>query len=114
MVHKTSHHASTGDLDMIERLNSGAAHLIAIRIIGRVDARDLQSIIDVIEKTKQQQSRISFYVELDQMRWMTATALLRDIGYGLTQLSELSRYYRAAVVSDKRWAKRLVRFEDRL
>ncbi|APX93881.1 STAS/SEC14 domain-containing protein [Halomonas sp. 1513] len=99
---------------MIELLPSGAAHLVAMRVSGRVDGNDLQVIIDAIEETKRQQPRISFYVELDQMRWMTATALLRDIGYGLTQLSELSHYYRAAVVSDKRWVRRLVRLEDRL
>nr|WP_163502475.1 STAS/SEC14 domain-containing protein [Halomonas socia] len=99
---------------MIELLPSGAAHLVAMRISGRIDGRDLQCIIDAIEETKRQHPRVSFYVELDQLRWMTATALLRDVGYGLTQLSELSHYYRAAVVSDKRWVKRLVRLEDRL
>ncbi|SDL43170.1 SpoIIAA-like [Franzmannia pantelleriensis] len=99
---------------MIELLPSGAAHLVAMRVSGRVDGNDLQTIIDAIEAAKHQHPRISFYVELDQMRWMTATALLRDVGYGLTQLSELSHYYRAAVVSDKRWVRRLVRLEDRL
>ena len=99
---------------MIELLPSGAAHLVAMRISGRIDGRDLKCIIDAIEETKRQHPRVSFYVELDQLRWMTATALLRDVGYGLTQLSELSHYYRAAVVSDKRWVKRLVRLEDRL
>lgn len=99
---------------MIEWIPPGATHVVAFRANGKVDAKDLQTIIDAIEATKRDHPRISLYAEFDDMRWITGTALLRDIGYGLTQIGELSRYYRAAVVSDKRWITRIARLEGRL
>ncbi|WP_136247526.1 STAS/SEC14 domain-containing protein [Halomonas borealis] len=99
---------------MLELLPSEADHLLAMRIGDRVTAPDIQVAIDAIETLKKIQPRISLYIEIDDMRWMTFTAFLRDLGYGLTQLGDLDRYYRAAVLSDKRWIRHLARLEDRL
>jgi hypothetical protein len=53
-------------------------------------------------------------VEIDDLRWLTLTALLKDIGYGLTQLGDLEHYYRAAVITDKEWVKHIAHLEERL
>lgn len=99
---------------MLELLPSGADHVVAMKISGRVTAPDLQVAIDAIEAVKKAQPRVSLYTELDEMRWMTFTAFLRDLGYGLTQVGDLDRYYRAAVLSDKHWVRHLARLENRL
>ncbi|WP_148254338.1 SpoIIAA family protein [Aidingimonas lacisalsi] len=99
---------------MIELLPPGAAHVVALRASGRVTAGDLQHVIDAIEGLKESQARISLYAEIDAMRWMTLTAVLRDLGYGLTQLGDLRRFYRAAVVTDRHWVRPLARLENRL
>lgn len=97
---------------MLELLPSGADHVVAMRVSGRVDANDLQRAIDAIESAKKAHPRISLYTEIDDIRWMTFTAFLRDLGYGLTQVGDLDRYYRAATVSDKHWIRHLVRIEN--
>ena len=99
---------------MIELTPSDAPHVIAMRASGRVDEKDLQRVIDTIEDLKKTQPRISLYAELDEMRWMTFTAFLRDLGYGLTQVGEMDRFYRAAIVTDKQWMKHIVRLDNRL
>ncbi|MBB3229406.1 STAS/SEC14 domain-containing protein [Halomonas stenophila] len=99
---------------MLELLPPGADHVVAMRVSGRVTAADLQPAIEAIEAVKKSHPRVSLYTELDEMRWMTFTAFLRDLGYALTQVGDLDRYYRAAVLSDKHWVRHLTRLENRL
>lgn len=102
------------DARMLELLPPGADHVVAMRVSGRVTTDDLQTAIDAIETVKKAHPRVSLYTEIDEMRWMTFTAFLRDLGYGLTQIGDLDRYYRAAVLSDKHWVRHLTRLENRL
>ncbi|MBF8224486.1 SpoIIAA family protein [Halomonas sp. 328] len=99
---------------MLEFISHPAEHVVAIKIGGVVTASELQQAIDAIETAKRSHPRISMLAELDDMRWMTLTALLKDIGYGLTQLGDLKRYHRAAVITDKEWIKHIAHLEDRL
>lgn len=99
---------------MIELIPGDRPHVLAMRASGQVDADDLQRVIDALEALKKTQPRISLYAELDEMRWMTFTAFLRDLGYGLTQLGDMDRYYRAAIVTDKPWMKHIARLENRV
>ncbi len=99
---------------MIELLPPGAAHVVAFRASGRVDADDLQQAIDATEEVKKSHPRVSLYAEIDEMRWMTATAVLRDLGYGLTQLGDLQHFYRIAVVTDRRWVRPIAQLETHL
>ena len=99
---------------MLEFITHPAEHVVAMKAGGVVTAEELQQAIDAIEAAKRDHPRISLVVEFDDMRWMTLTALLKDIGYGLTQLSDLERYHRAAVITDKEWIKHIAHLEDRL
>ncbi|WP_136064170.1 SpoIIAA family protein [Modicisalibacter radicis] len=99
---------------MLELITAPAAHVVALRVGGRLDARELQTAIDAIEAAKRAHPRVSLYAELDALRWMSASALLRDLGYGLTQLGQLSHFHRAAAVSDHRWLHPVVAAENRL
>ncbi|MGB8713869.1 MAG: STAS/SEC14 domain-containing protein [Onishia taeanensis] len=99
---------------MIEFLPPGASHVVALRASGRVSADDLQEAIDAIEALKKTHARISLYTEIDEMRWMTLTAMLRDLGYGLTQIGAMTHYHRAAVVTDHNWLRPLATLENHL
>lgn len=85
-----------------------------MRASGRVNATELQRAIDAIERTKQTHAKVSLYAEVDAMRWLTATALLRDLGYGLTQLGQLSHFHRAAVITDRSWMRPIAALENQL
>ncbi|MFW6346021.1 MAG: STAS/SEC14 domain-containing protein [Halomonas sp.] len=99
---------------MLEFITHPAQHVVAMKVGGVVTGRELQQAIDAIEAAKRDHPRVSLLVELDGLRWMTLTALLKDVGYGLTQVPDLSRYHRAAVVTDKEWVKHIAHLEDRL
>jgi SpoIIAA-like len=45
---------------------------------------------------------------------MTSRALVKDIGYGLSKLGELRRFWRAAVVTDQRWVRWIASLEGAL
>ncbi|GHE20268.1 STAS/SEC14 domain-containing protein [Halomonas urumqiensis] len=99
---------------MLEFITHPAEHVVAIRVGGVVTARELQQAIDAIETAKRHHPRVSMLAELDGLRWMTLTALLKDLGYSLTQLGDLAHYHRAAVITDKELIKHIAKLEDRL
>ena len=99
---------------MLELIAAPAAHVVAMRASGRVNATELQRAIDAIEHAKQSHAKVSLYTEVDAMRWLTATALLRDLGYGLTQLGQLSHFHRAAAVTDRHWMRPIATLENQL
>jgi len=99
---------------MLELITAPVAHVVALRVSGRLDVRELQTAIDAIEAAKRAHPRISLYSEIDALRWVSASALLRDLGYGLTQLGQLSHFHRAAAVTDQRWLRPIVAAENQL
>ncbi|HSP57989.1 MAG TPA: STAS/SEC14 domain-containing protein [Halomonas sp.] len=99
---------------MLDLISHPANHVVAMKAGGVVTAHELQRAIDAIETAKRAHPRVSLVVEIDNLRFMTLTALLRDIGYGLTQLGDLERYHRAAVVTDQEWIKQIAHLEERL
>ncbi|MGJ7456660.1 STAS/SEC14 domain-containing protein [Halomonas sp. RA08-2] len=99
---------------MLDLISHPAAHVVAMKAGGIVTGAELQRAIDAIEAAKRAHPVISLVVEVDDLRLMTLTALLKDIGYGLTQLGDLGRYHRAAVVTDQMWIEQIVRLEERL
>lgn len=99
---------------MLEQITASAPHVVAMRAAGRVNAQELQKIIDTIEEAKRRHPKVSLYAEIDAMRWMTLTALLRDLGYGLTQMGQLSHFHRVAITSDRTWIRPLAMLENQL
>ncbi|MDR9438357.1 MAG: STAS/SEC14 domain-containing protein [Halomonas sp.] len=99
---------------MLDLISHPADHVVAIKAGGVVTAEELQYAIDAIEAAKRAHPRVSLMAELDDLRWMTLPALMKDIGYGLTQLGDLDHYYRAAIVTDESWVKHIAHLEDRL
>ena len=99
---------------MLDLISHPVAHVVAMKAGGIVNGSDLQCAIDAIEAAKRDHPVISLMVEIDNLRLMTLTALLKDIGYGLTQLGDLERYHRAAVVTDQAWIEHIAHLEERL
>lgn len=99
---------------MLDLISHPVAHVVAMRAGGIITARELQHAIDAIETAKRDHPLISLVVEIDDLRWMTLTALLKDIGYGLTQIGDLERYHRAAVLTDQAWLTHFAHLKERL
>ncbi|GEN24321.1 STAS/SEC14 domain-containing protein [Halomonas cupida] len=99
---------------MLECLPPPAPHVVAMKLGGTISASELQKAIDAIETAKRDHDRISMVAEIDGLRWMTLTALLKDVGYGLTQIGEFKHYHRAAVITDQEWIKHIAHLEEKL
>ncbi|MGM0914380.1 MAG: STAS/SEC14 domain-containing protein [Pseudomonadota bacterium] len=99
---------------MLDLITHSAGHVVAIKAGGMVTGQELQRAIDAIEAAKRSHPLVSLVIIIDDLRWMTLGALLKDVGYGLTQLGDLKRYHRAAVVTDQAWLKHVAHLEERL
>lgn len=99
---------------MLDLISHPADHVVAMKAGGIVTGRELQRAIDAIEAAKRDHPVISLVIEVENLRLMTLTALLKDIGYGLTQLGDLDHYHRAAVVTDQAWIEHIAHLEERL
>lgn len=99
---------------MLDLISHPADHVVAMKVGGIVTGSELQHAIDAIEAAKRDHPVISLVVEIENLRLMTLTALLKDVGYGLTQLGDLDCYHRVAVVTDQTWIEHIAHLEERL
>jgi hypothetical protein len=95
---------------MIEILDS-PKHLVAMRLSGNITAADVAAAYNATEDALTKNDRISFYAEIEDASSLTIEGVAKDIFEGLGQICKLSRYYRAAVVTDKGWIANIARAE---
>lgn len=95
---------------MIELLES-QKHLIAMKISGNITAEDIEKAYKAVEDALKENERVSFFAEVTESMGFTVEGLLKDLWNGIGQLGKLSKYYRAAVVTDKGWLAAMARVE---
>jgi len=95
---------------MIEILES-PEHLVAMRLSGNITAADVAKAYRACEDALKVNDRISFYAEVGESANFTVEGLAKDVVEGIGQICKLSRYYRAAVVTDKSWIANIARAE---
>jgi len=101
---------STEDLRMIELLDS-PKHLVAMKISGSLTADDVAKAYRATNDALKENERISFFAEVDDSVSLTIQGLAKDLFEGVCQIGQLSKYYRAAVVTDKGCLGALTRIE---
>ena len=95
---------------MIEILDS-PKHLVALKLSGDLTAEDVSKAYKATDDALKDNERVSFYAEVEDSAGLTFEGLLKDVVEGVGQFGKLSRYYRAAVVTNKGWMAALVRVE---
>src|SRR5215468_10473644 len=95
---------------MIEILES-PKHLVAMKLSGSLTADDITKAYKATEDALKNNERISFFAEVEDSMSLTLEGLAKDLFEGLGQIGKLSRYYRAAVVTDKGWLGAIARVE---
>ena len=88
-------------------------HVVAMKTSGRISGSELDIATDRIDAALRHHDRISLYFEIDSLE-VTPKALLKDLRYGLKQLTQLDRFYRAVIVTDQSWVHTAAEWEDRL
>ena len=95
---------------MLEILDS-AKHLVAVKLSGSLTATDVEKAYKATNDALGSNERISFFAEVDDSMSLTLEGLAKDLFEGISQIGQISRYYRAAVVTDKGWLGALARVE---
>lgn len=86
-------------------------HLLAVRVSGELTGEDVKTLHSKKDELLKDNDRISFYAEYDNTASYTLESILRDLYESFSQITEIPRYYRAAVVADKGWLTTLSRIE---
>jgi len=95
---------------MIEILES-PKHLVAMKISGKITAEDIEKAYKASNEALKEAERVSFFAEITDSLAFTAEGLLKDLTEAVKHLGSMSKYYRAAIVTDKGWLGALVRVE---
>lgn len=95
----------------VETLPGG---IVSIDVTGKLDKADIEHVITELEAAREAHGKISVIVDLTGFAGMTAEALIADLRYGFSHLSELDHYERIAVLTGHDWIETLVRLEGRV
>lgn len=95
---------------MIEILDS-PKHLVAMKLSGSVTADDITKAYKAAEDALKDNERISLFAEIDDSMGFTVEGVVKDLFEGVCHLGKISKYYRAAVVTDTGWIGALARVE---
>ena len=93
---------------MFEHLPS-PGHVVALKISGTLTGDEYDRIVADVEARLARHERLGVFVDLLEFDDLTGAAVLKDIRYALSKLSELRRFPREAVITDKRWIRTLVK-----
>ncbi|QYO65552.1 STAS/SEC14 domain-containing protein [Leptolyngbya sp. 7M] len=95
---------------MIEILES-PDHLVAMKISGSITAEDIDRAYKATEGALKNSDRVSFFAEIGDSLSFTIEGLLKDLWEAVGHIGQMSKYYRAAVVTDKSWIGAAARLE---
>lgn len=95
---------------MIEILES-PDHLVAMKISGSITAEDIDRAYKATEGALKNSERVSFFAEIEDSFSFTIEGLLKDLWEAIRHIGQMSKYYRAAVVTDKGWIGAASRLE---
>ncbi|HKP71182.1 MAG TPA: STAS/SEC14 domain-containing protein [Pyrinomonadaceae bacterium] len=95
---------------MLEILES-PKHVVAMKLSGSLSASDIEQAYKATDEALKSNDRISFFAEIDPSTSLTFEGVAKDLKEGICQLGNLSKFYRAAVVTDKTWLSAIARVE---
>ncbi|MBS1794766.1 MAG: STAS/SEC14 domain-containing protein [Acidobacteria bacterium] len=95
---------------MIEILSSPGP-VVALRLSGPVDGKDVETAYRALDDALGAHDKVSLYAEVDKSADFSFEALYEDLRHGFGKLGQTKRFYRAALVTDKKWLAALARAE---
>ena len=96
---------------MIQLMPMPLAHVVGIRISGKMEKTDIEQAAKAIEDKLTVHDKVSIYAEIESFDGISFEALVADIKFALPHLRDFDRQ---AIVSEKRWIERLVAIGDKL
>ena len=92
---------------MFEFMDFTKDNVIAIRVSGKIEAKDYEKLTPVIEKTEREGKPVRLFLRLEDVEGMTGLAILKDIA---TYFKHAKKMEKVAVVgegdyNEDKWAK---------
>ena len=85
---------------MIELIDLQSEKAVGLRMDGKIEKEDMDTIIKATEGKFGNNKKLSFYVEVDSFDGISFEALLKDLKFGLPNIG---RFAKKAVVSNIKW-----------
>lgn len=89
---------------MIELIPMDSGNVVGIRIAGKIEKADMDRIVEAVSEKLQSHEKLRIYVELESFGGISFEALIEDLKLGF---SNLKKFEKKAVVSDKTWIAKL-------
>ncbi|HYX46787.1 MAG TPA: STAS/SEC14 domain-containing protein [Sphingomicrobium sp.] len=86
--------------------------VLAVKISGTIDGKDLDAIMDRTDEIMAKHDKIHFFVETHDIAGMELSALPHHFGRAFPMFGKLDRFGRVAVVSDQPWLRVGTRIES--
>jgi hypothetical protein len=89
---------------MFEILDITKNNVIAINIEGRINKRDYDELLPIVEEKSRQFGKISMYLEFNNIKGVTPKAALDDI---MTYFKYATKFDKIAVIGEEHWGSLL-------
>lgn len=87
---------------------------IAVKISGKIDGSDLDSIMDRFDQIMAAHDKVHVYVETESISGIELSALAVQMRRAFPLFGKLDRFGRVAVVADQAWVRAGTRLESAL
>ncbi len=79
-------------------------NIIGINIDGKIEAEDINRVVELIEKQLKQGKKLRMYAEVENWTGMSLEAFIKDVKFSLQHFKDFEK---EAIVSDRQWLKNL-------
>lgn len=97
---------------MIEILRLGVDDILGYRLDGRVEATDVDRLVNAADRKLASHEKLSVYAEVHSLAGLTLEAIVRDLEATVRRLNWFTRFTKVAVVTDAPWLRTVARVED--
>jgi hypothetical protein len=93
---------------MIELLEAPEP-VVAFRVAGTLEGAEYDRIIEAVEAALAKHERIGVLMDMADFKDFTVEAALKDIRYDLSKMTELRRFPRVAILTNKEWLRMMAK-----
>lgn len=96
---------------MVRFIDFGDSNIVGIEIEGKITDQEFDELVQRFERKFEDYDKVRLYAEMKNFGGMELKAFFKDLKFGL---SNLKRFEREAVITDKKWAQQFAKISDPL
>lgn len=96
---------------MISFINFEKDNIIGIRVSGKITDREYEAIFNKVNERLKKYPKLNLYTELENFEGTSIENYFKDLKFGI---SNWNRFEKSAVVTEKKWIKKLAPITDKL